>query len=111
MKLKTTNKAIRENSNNIIAIGYCAAQYLLRGVEPFAYTCGVYGWNADFYQVGSTVISTGYRPIGTHKSNKIVREYEDKARAIWENDKSYNDYGYEQRRADSYELLKAFVNA
>jgi hypothetical protein len=111
MKLKTTNKAIRENAKNIISIGYCEAQYLLRGAEPFAYTCGVYGHNADFYKVGNAIISTGYRPIGTRKPYGVINEYEKKAAKIWNDERSYNIYGYEERKNDSNAILAEFVKA
>ena len=45
MKTKVTNKEIRSNYNNILSIGYCQAHFLLSGVSPFGYNCGVYGWN------------------------------------------------------------------
>lgn len=61
MKYKTTRKSVVENSTNIIAIGYCGADHLLRGIEPRAYTCGVYGWNFDVYEVHGLTICTGYR--------------------------------------------------
>ena len=66
MKYRTTAKAIRANYE-AVSLGYCEAQNLLRAVaEPEAYTCGVYGWNADIYRTTEPgkVIVTGYRPFG-----------------------------------------------
>lgn len=65
MKAQVTKKFIRSNYR-CIAIGYCDAYYLLKGLEPAYYTAGVYGWNADIYKISTDiVIVTGYRPFGT----------------------------------------------
>lgn len=82
MKLKTTNKQIRDNFYKVLSIGYCHAQYLLRYKQPFAYTCGVYGWNADFYKIGNVCISTGYRPIGEKVDYTLLQELEKQAQKI-----------------------------
>lgn len=82
MKLKTTNKQIRENFYKVISIGYCDAQYLLRFKNPFAYTCGAYGWDADFYEVDNVCISTGYRPIGEKVDYILLQELEKQAQKI-----------------------------
>lgn len=103
MKYKTTRKAIVDGCSNIISIGYCDAAHLLRTVDPSAYTCGVYGWNFDVYHVNGLTICTGYRGMPGRTANN-VREYEKKARAIWE------DYSrpYSERRADVEKLLEEF---
>ena len=82
MKLQTTNKQIKANFYKIIRIGYCDAQYLLAYKKPFAYTCGVYGWNADFYEIGNICISTGYRPIGEKVEYNLLQDIEKKAMNI-----------------------------
>ena len=79
MKTKVTNKEIRSNYNNILSIGYCQAHFLLSGVSPFGYNCGVYGWNCDFYDIDGICVSTGYRPIGKRVNYSLLKEYEDKA--------------------------------
>lgn len=38
MKYQTTKKAIRERAYKIIAVGYCDLWYLLRDLDPFAYS-------------------------------------------------------------------------
>ena len=46
-------------------VGYCDLQEELSILESNAYTCGVYGWNADLYELSyNFVIVTGYRPFG-----------------------------------------------
>lgn len=53
----------------------------LAGVEPFAYTCGVYGWNFDAYEVAGVLLCSGYRGmIGPRL--EIAAKYEEKARKI-----------------------------
>ena len=82
MKLKTTNKQIRANFYKVLSIGYCDVQYLLSYKNPFAYTCGTYGWNADFYEIGNFCISTGYRPIGEKVDYNLLVELEKQAQKI-----------------------------
>lgn len=105
MKFRTTGKAIKANYD-AVALGYCEAQSLLRTVEPIAYTCGVYGWNADIYTNGHKAIVTGYRPVGREPKLTFeeVRIYEAAARVI------ASDYNkpYEQRQKELADLLKDF---
>ena len=83
MKYKTTLKAIRNNYNNVIRIGYCDAVDLLAFRRPVAYNSGVYGWNCDLYDFGDVAICTGYRPTGNIRpAYQTVRKYEEKARII-----------------------------
>ena len=82
MKFKTTTKAIREGSCNLRCAGYCDLCYLLRGHEPVAYTCGVYGWNYDVYEVYGLTICTGYRGMPGKRLEGIA-EFEEKAKKIW----------------------------
>lgn len=85
MKFKTTAKALRNNYSNIISCGYGEAQRLLSHRSPIAYTCGVYGWNFDVYDVSDiilgTIICRGYRgmPAGIKYDYKLLREAEQAA--------------------------------
>lgn len=63
MKFKTTKREMMQTCQ-CVRLGYCEAQFILRVVDPQAYTCGTYGWNADVYLYGSKAIVTGYRPFG-----------------------------------------------
>ena len=89
MKLKATQKRVKEVYRHIICIGYCNLQYLLYYRNAFAYTAGVYGWNADIYDIGGGVaICTGYRPFGNVSADyELVNEYDNKAREIIHNTK------------------------
>lgn len=100
MKLKTTNKQIRENFRTIISIGYCELQSLLAYKKPFAYNAGIYGWNCDFYEINNICISTGYRPIGLTPDYKIVIAYEKKAEQIKQ------DHNWKEQEA----LLDSLIN-
>lgn len=82
MKFKTTAKAIRQSGGRILCLGYCEAQHLLNGVQPVAYTCGVYGWNFDVYDVDGFTICTGYRGMPGKRPTCDVREYEKRAESI-----------------------------
>lgn len=107
MKYKTTQKAIRNSYNTIISIGYCNAQNLLNLENPTAYTCGVYGWNADIYDLGGGVaIVTGYRPFGNVKPQyDKVKEYEDKAEKI----RYARGTDYKTQKEQLQQLISEFV--
>ena len=79
MKLRATKKEMREGYDKVLRIGYCNAQNLLWGEEPFAYSAGRYGWCCDYYDINGVLISTGYAPIeskGMKSDYKRIREYE-----------------------------------
>lgn len=81
MKYRTTKTAVTNGYGKRIEVGYCAMQSLLRFRNPVAYTCGVYGWNADIYEIdGFTCIVTGYRPFGNYSIDyDVLRELEKQA--------------------------------
>ena len=106
MKYKTTTKALRAGSCNLRCAGYCDLSYLLRGHEPIAYTCGMYGWNYDVYEVYGLTICTGYRGMSGKRLEGIA-EYEKKAMTAWDN---YNK-SYEERREEVEKLLHEFCKA
>lgn len=103
MKFKTTRKAIVSGGGVILCAGYCEMQCLLRNHNPVAYTCGIYGWNFDVYDVYGVTICTGYRNM-PGKRAKNMEEYEAKATAVLDNYKA----PYEERCSDIEELLKEF---
>ena len=64
MRVQVTKNDVMKQNRFVIRVGYCDLQYLLRFKDSQFYTAGMYGWNADIYQVSpSTVIVTGYRPF------------------------------------------------
>jgi len=104
MKYKTTRRAVVNGSARLVSAGYCDLQFLLRNHNAVAYTCGVYGWNFDVYEVEGLTICTGYRNMPGRTANN-VHDYERRARAIWE------DYSrpYEDRAAEVETLLHEFI--
>lgn len=104
MKVKTTRKAVVNSSVNVRSAGYCDLQFLLNNHSPIAYTCGVYGWNFDVYEVYGLTICTGYRGMPGARLEGI-REYNEKARVIlsWE-----NKAPYEEKREQVEKLLQEF---
>ena len=103
MKYKTTAKAIREGSCNPRSAGYCDLQFLLTNHRPNAYTCGVYGWNFDVYEVYGVTICTGYRGMVGPRCEGIS-EYEKKAEAIFHDEK----LTYDEARNAVENLLHEF---
>ena len=80
--MKVTQKLIKGMYKNQIRLGYCELQTLLGYFERKFFTCGVYGWNADIYQINyNTCIITGYRPFGNISVERdIVNKYEEEAK-------------------------------
>lgn len=74
MKYKANQRELKKRMR-CLSLGYCDHQKVFRLLEPNAYTCGTYGWNADIYEVGGNfAIVTGYRPFGDARFN--LTEYE-----------------------------------
>ena len=105
MKFKTTQKAIKENYRKIINVGYVELQSLLKHLEPIAYTCGVYGWNADIYIIKGVAIVTGYRPFGNIEADyDICKKYESEANQIIK-----SIYDYEECKSALGDLISKFI--
>lgn len=105
MKYKTTIRAIREGACNPRSAGYCDLQHLLTNHSPNAYTCGMYGWNFDIYEIYGVTICTGYRGMVGPRCEGIA-EYEEKAAKIlsWEN----KEMTYDKKRDAVEKLLHEF---
>lgn len=105
MKVQTTKKAVKNNYSKIIRIGYCDLQTLLSLEEPFAYTAGVYGWNANIYDLNGIALVTGYRAFGEiSPSWELIEKYEQKAKEVI--DLIYN---YEERKEALKTLIDSFL--
>lgn len=106
MKIKTTAKAIKESTpaKYLKRADYCSMHYLLIGESPVAYTCGVYGWNFDAYQIGQYTICTGYRNM----PGESVADYETLNKYETAAEKIYNDYktDYDERIKKINNLLE-----
>jgi hypothetical protein len=100
MKYKTTRKDVMQGYWKVIEVGDCDLQHLLSFLSPVAYTCGIYGWNSDIYQMpfnGNICICTGYRPFGNvHPDYSVIHRYNELAKSCKTND-------------EQMELLRWFV--
>lgn len=104
-KIKTTTKEIRKSLPWVVCAGYCDLQYLLNYESPIAYTCGVYGWNYDVYQLpGGLLLATGYRGM-PGKRAALIRKYEKAAEHAYHN----RGIAYDERREAVHNLLVEFA--
>ena len=86
MKTKVTKNEVMNGYSKVAKIGYCDLQTALQSLDPRYYTCGMYGWNSDIYEIGNFAICTGYRAFGTFEPDyKTVRNLEEKAKKIYSN--------------------------
>lgn len=113
MKYKTTKKEVKSNYRSIIRLGAVELYYLLKFTEPVAYTSGVYGWNADIYDLGNVAIVTGYRSFGNITPDyEIVEKYNKLGREIYEEEhnpsKDWNEEREEQEKRLN-QLINQFI--
>lgn len=105
MELK--RKQIKGMYKNIIKIGYCELSELLAYTKKMGYTAGIYGWNADIFELDwNTVIVTGYRPFGNiNPDYTIIRKYNKEARKLKNETKSFRQLTIELNK-----LIENFKN-
>lgn len=113
-KYKTTRKAMRESYKNIISVGYCDLQDLLRFQTPFAYSTRAEGWACDYYDIDGVLISTGYSPINskyTKSTYDICRKYNKAAKKILDKPCSakYFQRTYKKREKKVNNLLMEYI--
>ena len=111
MKFKTTKKEVNEGYSCVLKVGYCELQDLLHYQNPIAYTCGVYGWNADIYNApeprwGGTAIVTGYRPFGFQIPHELCVAYNKKACEILNSQL----YDYDKTREQLNTLIWSLIS-
>lgn len=110
MKYKTTKKATQNNYRNIIRLGAVELYYLLKFIEPIAYTSGMYGWNADVYDFDNVAIVMGYRPFGNISPDyEIVEKYNQLGREICE-EKHDPAKDWNEEREDQEKRLNKLIN-
>lgn len=103
-KYKTTKKTIKEGYNKILCIGNGNLQYMLRYIDPFAYSTRAEGWACDYYNINGTILCDGYAPIGKNVSYDLMKKYDNRAREI------RNLYlPYEEEKEKLNELLNQFM--
>ena len=118
MKYKTTKTAVLNGYARVYCAGYCQLQHLLGKSDAVAYTAGIYGWNADIYDLGllanrffDVAICTGYRPFGREIPAGLAAEFEKRAEAINGQAMSSSwEYSRAIRELQG-EFLEALINA
>lgn len=107
MRVQVTKRDVMKQNRFVICVGYCDLQYLLRFKDSQFYTAGMYGWNADIYQVSpSAVIVTGYRPFGNVKVEfGILRGFENRASHIL----NQRELTYDEKKEALDEILDEFL--
>ena len=107
MKFKTTKRAVMDGYSYVIETSYCSVYDLLSLESPNAYTCGVYGWNADIYSFGDTAIVTGYRPFGRLKARpETIEKYK---RAALDLKKASASFSFSNTRDAMQALIADFI--
>ena len=92
MKIQTTKKAIKNNYGKIVRVPYCDLTYLLSFKDAFAYTAGIYGWNADIYDLEGIALVTGYRTFGDISPDfELTDKYNKKAKEVMDTVYNYED--------------------
>lgn len=104
-KRRITQREVKATHTAVIRIGYRTIQRLFKHEQPYAYTAGVYGWNADIYSFGNVAIVTGYSAFGDITPPfELVATYETKAFAIDE-----GGYTWEERKQLKRKLISEFI--
>lgn len=109
-KVRTSQKAIKEAYQNIIAVGYCNLQSLLDFFydKERYYTVRREGWGSDVYNFGLTAISTGYAPFGNIRpSYELTQKYEHKAQEL--RSISLLKTTYPEKRKEAEKLMVEFI--
>ena len=108
MKLKTTQKAVKDYFTYVISVSYCDLQRLLAEHDAFSYCSGVYGWNCDNYKFRGVCISTGYRPIGNQNAKsdyEVIKKYEKLAMEV-----NKNSSNFEEKKAEKEKLIYQMID-
>lgn len=110
MKYKTTDREQRENNNTIISFGYCEIQNLERYLRANAYTCGIYGWRADFYEFNGFTISTGYQPLSYYFSKLNAKRGEFIKKEILKLEKKLESRRYAWQKGGDWDKGRKAIN-
>ena len=109
MKYKTTDKEQRENNTLIVDFGYCDIQNIERYINANAYTAGIYGWRADFYDCGGYTISTGYMPLKYIRYKAEAKRYNYIKCEILKLEKKLEKRAYKFQQGGDWHKGRAFV--
>lgn len=108
MKIRTTNKAIKDAYKNIIVVPNCALR-VLDYLEADYYNCGTFGWNYDAFIVSQdTIIIAGYRPFGNIKPTTV--QIENCNEQCMEVKQAYDKHlNWQRLEADLKQILSEFA--
>lgn len=109
MKYKTTDKQQRENNYLVVAMGYCQIPNIERYLMARAYTCGIYGWRADFYEFDGFTISTGYAPLSYAFNKDAKKRGEYIKREILKLEKSLESRRYAFQKGGDWSRGNKFI--
>lgn len=111
MRIKITEKDLKDQCERVLPIGYCRGQNLLdlSTAHALGYTSGVYGWKSDIYVYRTmsglyVLISTGYAPVSNTKCIDI-EPFEKKAEEI----RYDRELTFEEKREQINLLLDSWV--
>lgn len=111
MKYKTTDKEQRENNAMILEFSYCQIQNIEKYLTPRAYTCGIYGWRADFYEFAGFTISTGYSPLEyIYKETHSKKTAEKIKTEILKLEKALESRRYTWQKSGDWNKGRKFIN-
>lgn len=83
MKTRISKKDLRSMYSKVITLGTQCPNNMLRFHNPDYYTCGVYGWNFDAYDIDGVLIVWGDRnTFGKRADYDRIKFYEEKAKKI-----------------------------
>lgn len=79
MKVQVSFREVKKNCGLLIALPDDDGRMYRRMFgEPFAYAAGVFGWNADFYELPrGVVVAAGYRPQGKRYDSARLKMWYD----------------------------------
>lgn len=81
-----TRKDLYNYGARVYYVGYCDAQFLLKGHDRIGANGGVYGWNWSAYRPAhDIIINTGYRNMTGEDARRVTRTYEQQAKEIFNN--------------------------
>lgn len=81
-----TRKDLYNYGARVYYVGYCDAQFLLKGHDRIGANSGVYGWNWSAYRPAhDIIINTGYRNLTGEDARHVTRTYEQQAKEIFNN--------------------------
>ena len=117
-KYHTTQKAAKNNSPFVLAIGYCDLQHALAYESATAYNAGRDGWNFDLYDINDKFsVVTGYRSMSrasTHEVNDYpelraeLKAYDKECRAAR---REHTAEGRDSRKLKVIEILEKHLGA